>query len=352
LYKKILDSIEKPDYSIIDNAKERLDSLVKPIGSLGELENISMKIAGITGNLYNKLDKKCIIIMAADNGVCEEGISISPKEVTALHTINFAKGYAAINILSKHAGNDLRIIDIGISSDVEHPSILNKKIKYGTENIATGPAMSINEAIKAIEIGIDTVKTLHEEGYNIIGTGEMGIGNTTTSSAVLIGLTGASMDLCVGRGVGIDDNGLQHKKNIIQQSLKINKPDINDPLDVLAKVGGLDIAGLVGCYIGAAYYKIPIVIDGFISVVAALIAYKLNNLTKEYIIPSHLSEEPGYNIAINEMGLKPYLNLAMRLGEGTGCPLAFNIIDAALSLTKNMATFAETMISDDFQKNN
>jgi len=329
-------------------AAERLDKLVKPIGSLGKLEDIAVKISGITGKQKNSFEKKVTIIMASDNGVVEEGVSAAPQAVTALMTINFLKGITGVCVLSKHAGADIRVVDIGVASDLEYPGLINRKIRKGTSNMAKGPAMSREEAISAIETGIEMVSQLVKEGYSLFGTGEMGIGNTSTASAVAMAFIGCSSEETVGKGVGLTEEGYANKKSVIERAISINKPDSNDPIDVLSKVGGFDIAGMTGCFLGAAYYRVPIVIDGFISAAAALAAYRINPLVRDYIIPSHLSEEPGYSLVINEIGLKPLLDLNMRLGEGSGCPLAFNIIEAAEAIISDMATFEEATIRDDF----
>jgi len=329
-------------------AAERLDKLVKPIGSLGKLEDIAVKISGITGKQKNSFDKKVTIIMASDNGVVEEGVSAAPQAVTALMTINFLKGVTGVCVLSKHAGADIRVVDIGVGSDLEYPGLISRKIRKGTSNMAKGPAMSREEAISAMETGIEMVSQLVKEGYSLFGTGEMGIGNTSTASAVAMAFLGCSSEEAVGKGVGLTEEGYANKKSVIERAISINKPDPCDPIDVLSKVGGFDIAGMTGCFLGAAYCRVPIVIDGFISAAAALAAYRINPLVRDYIIPSHLSEEPGYILVINEIGLKPMLDLNMRLGEGSGCPLAFNIIEAAEAIISDMATFEEATIRDDF----
>ncbi|HOM43370.1 MAG TPA: nicotinate-nucleotide--dimethylbenzimidazole phosphoribosyltransferase, partial [Bacillota bacterium] len=315
---------------------------------LGKLEDIAVKISGITGKQKNRFDKKVTIIMASDNGVVEEGVSAAPQAVTALMTINFLKGVTGVCVLSKHAGADIRVVDIGVASDLEYPGLINRKVRKGTSNMAKGPAMSKEEAISAIETGIEMVSQLVKEGYSLFGTGEMGIGNTSTASAVAMAFLGCSAEEAVGKGVGLTEEGYANKKSVIERAISINKPDPYDPIDVLSKVGGFDIAGMTGCFLGAAYCRVPIVIDGFISAAAALAAYRINPLVRDYIIPSHLSAEPGYSLVINEIGLEPLLDLNMRLGEGSGCPLAFNIIEAAEAIISDMATFEEATIRDDF----
>lgn len=326
-------------------AKERLDHLIKPLGSLGKLEDIAIQLSGITGKLYNKIDKKALVLMSSDNGVLEEGVSPVPQIITAEQTINFLNNLGGISVLTNHASMDLKVVDIGIASDVFHPKLINRKIRKGTSNMAKGPAMGREEAIKAINIGIEMVENLVKENYQIVGTGEMGIGNTSTSSAILMAFSGCSSEVAVGKGAGLTEEGYYNKKIVIEKALELNKPDKNDPIDVLAKVGGFDIAGLVGVYLGAAFYRIPVIIDGFISAAAALTAYKLNPLTREYMIPSHNSAELGFKLMMEELELSPILNLDMRLGEGTGCPLVFNIIEAATKIIKGMATFEEVQMN-------
>jgi nicotinate-nucleotide--dimethylbenzimidazole phosphoribosyltransferase len=332
----------KPLYkNVMKNAKARLDNLAKPMGSLGVLEDMAIRLSGITGEIYNNLDKKAVVIMCADNGVCDEGVASAPQVVTFTQTTNFLRGVTGVCVLAKQAGCDVKVVDIGVKGDLNLPGLISKKIRHGTWNSAKGEAMTRAEALKGIDIGFNLVKELKDQGYQLLGTGEMGIGNTTTSSSVLIGLTGCSIEDAVGRGAGLKDEQFLHKKEVIKKIMALNNPNGKDPIDVLHKVGGFDIAGIVGIYLGAAYYRVPIVIDGFISVVAALLAYRINPLARDFMFPSHISAEKGYNIAINELGLEPILNLRMRLGEGSGCPLAFNILDGATAVINNMATFEE-----------
>jgi nicotinate-nucleotide--dimethylbenzimidazole phosphoribosyltransferase len=342
----VLAGIKGIDDEVKEKAQKRLDSLVKPIGSLGKLEEMAVQLAAITGNIYPNVEKKAVMIMASDNGVWEEGVSPIPQEVTILQTRNFLKGIAGINVLTKHAGADMKIVDIGINGEIDHPQIMNKKIRKGTCNMAKEPAMTREEAIQAIEVGVEMVKALKEEGYHLLGTGEMGICNTSTSSAVIMCLTGISVDEAVGKGAGVTEKQFIHKKNVIKKAVQINQPDCHDPLDVVAKVGGFDIAGLVGCFLGAAYYKVPIVIDGFISGAAALAAYKMNPLVKEYMITSHHTAEQGFVKAMNELDMEAILHLDMRLGEGSGCAVAFPMIEAAAKVIREMGTFEEGQIDD------
>jgi len=345
---EILSKIKLPFEDVMTSARARVDDLVKPPGSLGKLEDFAVKLSGITGKIKNNINKKCIIIMCADNGIYEEKVSSCPQEVTVSQAINFVRGITGVGVLANNVGSDLKVVDIGMKSIVNYKGIIDRKIRKSTYNIAKGFAMSREEAVKGIMIGIDMVSQVKEEGYSLIGTGEMGICNTSTSSAVLIALTGISINQAVGRGAGLTDEGYENKKKAIAKALSINKPDSKDPIDVLSKVGGFDIAGMVGCFIGGAYYRLPVVIDGFISAVAALIAYRLNPLVKEYIFASHASYEVGYKKAIDSIGLAPMFDLNMRLGEGSGCPIAFSIIEASCAMINNMATFKEAEINDDY----
>lgn len=326
------------------SAKNRLDSLTKPLGSLGRLEELVIQVAGITGQARPCIDKKTIIIMCADNGVTEEGVSSCPKSVTASVTANFTRGITGVNILSAHAGAEIKVVDIGVDELLDVQGILNRKIRRGTWNIANGPAMTLDEAVKAIETGIEVVRDLAQNGVQLLGTGEMGIGNTTTSSAIAAVLTEKSLVTLVGKGSGLTDEGLDQKINIIRKALEVNKPNPADPLDVLSKLGGFDIAGLVGCYLGAAACRIPILIDGFIASVAALIAVQMKPEARNFMIASHGSAEPGSMAVLKKMEMEPLLLLGLRLGEGTGAALAFHIIDAAFAAYNQMGTFDDAKI--------
>lgn len=344
LLNNTLQCIKPLNKEAMKKAWDRLDSLSKPIGSLGEIENIIAKMAGITGEIHNKINKKNVVIMCSDNGVVEEDVSNCPKNVTAIVTNNFTKKITGVYVLSKFVGSEITVVDIGVDADFNNPKIINKKIAYGTMNMMKGPAMTREQTIKAIEVGIDTIDDLARKGYDLFGTGEMGVGNTATSAAILSVLSGLEVDVSVGKGSGITQEQFINKKRVIKKAIEINKPDKNDVIDVLSKVGGFDIAGLCGCFLSAAKNRVPIVIDGFIASAAALCAYRLNPLVKEYIFASHLSAEPGAAFIMKEIGLKPMLNLNMRLGEGSGCPLAFNIIEAALFTMDNMGTFEEATL--------
>ena len=344
LLNNTLQCIKPLNKEAMKKAWDRLDSLSKPIGSLGEIENIIAKMAGITGEIHNKINKKNVVIMCSDNGVVEEDVSNCPKNVTAIVTNNFTKKITGVYVLSKFVGSEITVVDIGVDADFNNSKIINKKIAYGTMNMMKGPAMTREQTIKAIDVGIDTIDDLARKGYDLFGTGEMGVGNTATSAAILSVLSGLEVDVSVGKGSGITQEQFINKKRVIKKAIEVNKPDKNDVIDVLSKVGGFDIAGLCGCFLSAAKNRVPIVIDGFIASAAALCAYRLNPLVKEYIFASHLSAEPGAAFIMKEIGLKPMLNLNMRLGEGSGCPLAFNIIEAALFTMDNMGTFEEAKI--------
>ncbi len=341
LMKKTIAAIDPLDAGAMDRTRELLDGLLKPPGSLGRLEDIAVQLAGITGAVGTRIKKKAILVMCADNGVTEEGISSYPNEVSALVAGTMAKGISGVSVLSRHAGAVLYIVDIGLKNEVEDSLIINRKIRRMSSNIAIGPAMSRNEAVQAIETGIEIVMLAIKEGADLLGTGEVGIGNTTTSSAVLHVLTGASLDEAVGRGAGLSDEGLRHKKEVIGKAVSCNQPDPHDAIDVLAKVGGFDIAGLVGCYLGAAAARVPIVIDGFISGVAAVAALNIHPGARDFMFCSHASAEPGISAVSRALGLYPMLALDMRLGEGTGCALGFNIIEAAVKIVTEMGTFKD-----------
>jgi nicotinate-nucleotide--dimethylbenzimidazole phosphoribosyltransferase len=347
LYKTTLNSIKPLNQKAINHAWKRIDNLTKPLGSLGVLEHIAAKMAGIRGDLIYRKLKKNIIIMCSDNGVVEEGVSVCPQSFTKTVTDNFTKGITGVCVLSKYYDVDMTVVDVGINADMDNDKIIHKKIAYGTKNIVNEPAMTREQAVRAIEIGIETVDNLVKEGYEIFGTGEMGIGNTTTSAAVISGLTGLSPDIVVGKGAGLTEEQYENKKNVVKRAIEINRPDEEDVIDVISKVGGFDIAGLCGCFLGAAKNQLPIVIDGFIASAAALCAYKLNPLCREYIFASHLSAEPGAIHVMKEMDLEPMINLKMRLGEGSGCPMAFDIIEAAVYTMENMGTFEDAKLQKD-----
>ncbi len=328
----------------VQKARERVDGLVKPIGSLGQLEDYAVRLAGIFGKPALPPLKKAIAVFAADNGVWDEGISPVPQSVTAMQAVNMTKGITGVGVLAASAGADVFVYDLGIRSFAGHKGVEDKRVGDGTHSIAKGPAMDIGQAIKAITHGIDAAEALWEKGYRLLGCGEMGICNTTTSSAVLCALTGAEPEEAVGRGAGITDEQLAKKREVVRLALEINKTDPDNTLDVLAALGGFDIAAMAGFFLGAAYKQQPVVIDGFISAVAALAAGRLNPAATEYMFASHHSAEPGFDIAMEALGLSAPLHLDMRLGEGSGCPLMFGVLDGAAAVLTKMATFAEARI--------
>lgn len=347
LLKDTLTSIKPINEEAKDIARIKWDGLVKPIGSLGSLEEITIKISGITGKTINNIDKRAVVVMASDNGVVDQGVSAAPQFFTKVLAENTGKGITGIATLGKFTNTDIVTVDLGVIGEINHPDVINKKIANGTKNFTKEPAMTYEEAVMAIEIGIEIGDKLFNEGYSILGTGELGIGNTTTSAAVLSVLTGLDVDLTCGKGAGLTEEQYSGKKEAIIKGIELNKPNKEDPIDVLAKVGGFDIGGLCGLYLSAAKNKLPIIIDGFISSVGALIAVKLNPLVREYLIPSHLSNEAGAKYVMEELKLKPMLNMEMRLGEGSGCPLAFQIIEAAMFTLENMGTFEEATLSSE-----
>ncbi|HHE65374.1 MAG TPA: nicotinate-nucleotide--dimethylbenzimidazole phosphoribosyltransferase, partial [Bacteroidetes bacterium] len=308
-------------------AWQRLNSLTKPLNSLGRLEEIVAQLVAIYENPMPKIEKKAVLVFASDHGVTEEGISAYPKEVTAQMVFNFLRGGAGINVLARHANADVIVIDVGVDYEFGDVSkLLNKKIVKGTRNMTRGPALTREEAIKSIEIGIELVKYYYQQGYNLFAPGEMGIGNTTPSSAIVAVLTNSSVEEVTGRGTGIDERTHQKKIEVIKKAIEVNKPDPSDPIDVLSKIGGPEIGACAGVVLGCASLKIPVVIDGFISSAGALVAYCINPLVKHYLFASHNSVEQGHKKILNFIGLKPILDLNLRLGEGTGSALAMTII--------------------------
>ena len=319
--------------------------LAKPPGSLGRLEELSVQLAGITGKVHNELPRKQLLVFAADNGVVAEGVSSAPQSVTMQQTINLTRGKTGAAVLAKRFGCGLTVCDVGVNADLCESAVLNRKIAYGTQNICTGPAMTREQALQAILTGAAVAENIDADA---VGIGEMGIGNTTTSSAVLAVLLGADVDKVTGRGGGITEESFRKKKAVIRTAIAVNRPNRDDVIDVLAKVGGFDLAAMCGAFLGAAASRRAAVVDGFISAVAALCAVRLCPLVRGYLIPSHASFEIGYRLAMEEMALRPLFDLGMRLGEGSGCPLAFQVLDAACAVMNNMASFDEAGINDDY----
>jgi len=330
-----------------DAAQKHLDNLTKPQGSLGRLEEFARKLVAITENKKPLLDRKVVFTFAGDHGITEERVSAFPKEVTPQMVLNFLRGGAGINVLAKHAGADVVVIDIGVDYDFGAPEgLINLKVIRGTKNFAKEPAMTKEEAVKCIETGIELANGYAKKGYKLFGTGDMGIGNTTPSSAITAVLTGKSVSEVTGKGTGITDEALQNKISIIEKGISLNKPDNADAIDVLSKVGGAEIGGIAGLVLGAASNRIPVVIDGFISTAGALIAYCIEPKVKDYIFAAHNSVEIGHKTILDKMGLSPILDLNLRLGEGTGAALAMLVIEAGLKIYKEMATFGEAGVSE------
>ncbi len=328
-------------------ARARQDQLTKPTGSLGQLEDLSVQLAAITGQLKPPLTRKAVIVMAGDHGIAQEGVSAYPAEVTPQMVLNFLHGGAAINVLARQAGARVIVVDVGVNADFDPvPGLKRRKVARGTQNMAHGPALTRAQAEEAIAVGLDIVEEEFAKGLDVIATGDMGIGNTSPSAAICAVLTGLPVAQLTGRGTGVDDAGLQHKVLLIERALDVNQPDRSDPLGVLSKVGGLEIAGLTGVIIGGAAHRLPVVIDGFISGAAALIAAALVPEVKPYLIAAHQSVEIGHRAVLEHLGLRPLLNLNLRLGEGTGAALAFHLIEAAARIINEMATFAEAGVSD------
>jgi len=348
---RILEKIEKIDFSLAKQTQERLDNLTKPQGSLGRLEELAKHIVEITKKDNPPMDKKVIFTLAGDHGVTEEGVSAFPKEVTPQMVYNFLNGGAGINVLAGHIGARVVVVDMGVAEKLQITNhklqiFKDKKVAHGTKNMAKGPAMSKEEAIKAIESGIEAFEEEFDSGIDIVGTGDMGIANTTPSSAITSVITGESAEDVTGRGTGIDDATLSNKVSVIKKAIEINTPEPKDALDVLSKVGGFEIGGLAGVILAASSKRVPIVIDGFISGAAALIAYTLKPEVKDYMIAAHSSVEKGHKAALNHMSLKPVLDLDLRLGEGTGAALGINIIEASIKILTQMATFKGAAVSE------
>ena len=333
------------DRSAMTAAEEYQARLAKPPGSLGRLEEISIQLAGITGHVHNALNKKQLLVFAADNGVVAEGVSSAPQSVTKQQTINLMRGKTGAAVLAKHFGCGLTVCDVGVNADIYESTVLNRKIAYGTQNICIGPAMTREQTLQAILTGAEIARTVDAD---VIGVGEMGIGNTTTSSAVLAVLLGADVEAVTGRGGGITEESFRKKKAVIRTAIEVNRPDRDDVVGVLSKVGGFDLAAMCGAFLGAAAARRPAVIDGLISAAAALCAVRLCPNVRGYLVPSHASFEIGYRLAMEAMDLRPLFDLGMRLGEGSGCPLAFQVLDAACAVINDMATFDEAGINDDY----
>ena len=341
----LLEKIKAPDQAAMDAARAYQATLAKPPESLGRLEALSIQLAGITGKIHNRMERTHLLVFAADNGVVEEGVSSAPQSVTLQQTINLTRAKTGASTLCRHFGVGITVCDMGVNAEIHDKAVLNRKIAYGTNNIAKMPAMTREQAITAILTGAGVA--IHTEA-DALGVGEMGIGNTTTSAAVLSALLDVPPEQVTGRGGGITDEAFQRKKEVIRRAIETNRPDKTDVIDVLSKVGGLDIAAMCGAFLGAAATRRPVVIDGFISAVAALCAVRLKPEARHYLVPSHASFEIGYTLAMQAMDLQPMLLLGMRLGEGSGCPLAFQVLDAACAIINEMATFQQAGIDDGY----
>ena len=369
--REILDTIEEMgdlSENAMADARARQEVLAKPTGALGRLEDISVQLAGITGKVKNDMKKQAIVILSADNGVVSEGVASAPQSVTLSQTINFTRHLTGVSSMAAYFGIDLLVVDVGVKMPIpeslyapemiEHicsdgccrngltAKIVNRRIANGTKNLAQEPAMTEAETLQAILTGMEAVEAFKRCGYDIFGVGEMGIGNTTTSACILAALCGKHGADVVGRGGGLNDEGLAKKIRIVDEAIRGLDP--SDVLGILAKVGGFDICAMVGAFLGAAYYKLPAVIDGYISAVAALAAVRLAPKTAGYLFGSHVSKEQGYLIAMDALGIRPFFDLGMRLGEGSGCPISFKIIETACAAMNGMATFAEGAIDADY----
>ena len=359
------------DKAAVEEAEARQEQLAKPTGALGDLETMSIKLAGITGLVKNDVRKQAVAIFSADNGVCEEGVASAPQSVTFSQTINFTRGLTGVSSMAKYWGIDLLVCDMGVKMDLPEElltdemtetgcvecdgdvcrnyltkKIVNRRLGRGTANLAKGPAMSEEQFAKAFLTGVEAAENLKKLGYGVFGVGEMGIGNTTTSACVLAALTGRTAADVVGRGGGLTDEGLEKKNRIVDEAVARVKG--KDTFGILREVGGFDIAAMVGAYLGAARYRLPVVIDGYISAVAALAAARIQPKAKNFMFASHKSKEPGYVLAMDELGIKPIFDLGMRLGEGSGCPITFKILETACAAMNGMATYAEGAIDADY----
>lgn len=348
---EIISKIKKVDYSLAKETQRRLDNLTKPQGSLGRLEEFAKQVVEITRLENPSFKNKVIFTMAGDHGITDEGVSAFPKEVTVQMVYNFLRGGAGINVLANHVGARVVVVDMGVAGEIQKSKVKDqnfkdKKINFGTKNFVKGPAMTRDEAVKSIEAGIEVFEEEFEKGIDIVGTGDMGIGNTTPSSAIAAVVTGKVVEEVTGRGTGVDDKAFSNKIKIIKKAIEINRPNPKDGIDVLSKVGGFEIGGLAGVILGAASKRVPVVIDGFISGAAALVAYCIEPKAKDYMIAAHCSVERGHKIVLDHIGLKPVLDLDLRLGEGTGAALAMSIVEAGVKILTQMATFESAGVSE------
>lgn len=345
---EIIKQIQPLDNAAMESVQARQARLTKPPGSLGRLEELSIQLAGMTANQLPSVERKAVIVMAADHGVALEGVSAYPAEVTAQMVMNFLHGSAAINVLARQASARVVVVDMGVASEIEDASgqLVRCKIGLGTANLAKGPAMTPAQAMEAVQSGIQMVQAEIVRGADIFATGDMGIGNTTPSAAIACALMNEAPDKIAGRGTGVDDEGLKRKFGVIVRALEVNQPNARDGLIVLAKLGGFEIGGLAGVMLAAAANRKPVVVDGFVSTAAAMIAATLAPAARNYMIAAHLSQERGHKLMLEWLGLNPLLDMGMRLGEGTGAALAFHLIEASTRILREMATFDEAGVSD------
>lgn len=340
--------IHPADRTVMDAARKRQAELAKPPGSLGKLEDYAIALAGITGDVYAVPERSRILVFAADNGVTAEGVSSAPPSVTRQQTVNMTHFKTGMSSMARYFGCEVDVTDVGVNGGRLPETVLNRKIRSGTGNIVREAAMTRAEALTAISVGMERAEQAARDGVQLVGIGEMGIGNTTTSAAVLAALTGADARQVTGRGGGLTDAAFRRKRSVIDTALRLHQPDDTDAVDVLSKVGGLDLAAMTGAFLGCAAHRLPAVVDGYISVVAALCACRLCPAVRDYLFLSHASQEPGYRLAAEELGLVPCLLLGMRLGEGSGCPVMFQVLKAACAAQRDMASFAEADIEDDY----
>lgn len=341
-----LSAIQPLDEAAMVQAQKKLNNLTKPTGSLGRLESLARRICGIKGGLDVHVDQKVILTFAADHGVVEEGVSSFPQEVTAQMVLNFLSGGAGVNVLARHVGAEVKVVDVGVKTPVSGEGLIARNVKPGTDNMAKGPAMSIDEALAAISVGIETAEQAIGEGANILGTGDMGIGNTTPSAALLAALLLAPVDDVTGRGTGIEDAVLAHKKEVISKAIEVNREKMTSPLSTLAALGGLEIAAICGVVLAGAKNRVPVVVDGFISSAGSLVAMLMNENVRDYCFFSHMSAEKGHEVFLEKMDIAPLLHLDLRLGEGTGAALGMGIIEAGVKILNEMATFGEAGVSE------
>jgi nicotinate-nucleotide--dimethylbenzimidazole phosphoribosyltransferase len=339
--------IQPLDQEAMTAARTRQDSLTKPQGSLGRLESLSIQLAGITGQPRPRIEHKVVTVMAGDHGVVAEGVSAYPQDVTPQMVMNFLQGGAAINVLARHVGARVVIVDMGVAAEMQvHPQLVSRKVAAGTANIAKGPAMTREQAEQCILSGAEVVEAEIARGLDVLAVGDMGIGNTTPSAALACVVTGRTPLEIVGRGTGVDNDGLKRKIQAVEDALRVNHPDPGDGLDLLSKVGGFEIGGLAGAILGAAANRRPVVIDGFISTASAIIAVTLAPQVREYLIAAHCSQELGHRLMMDWLGVSPLLDMHMRLGEGTGAALAMSVVEASCRILDEMATFGEAGVSE------